>query len=88
MVLDEVGDQVHDPLNYGFYLPPEGGRAGKFMDEERPLEDYKLHGKAAHTFHVGKTTPVVCVMARANPLELQVQWVMWSLNTRGGSTGC
>lgn len=44
LVLDEVGDQLHDPLNYGFYLPPVNNRAGKFLDEERPLDDYKLSG--------------------------------------------
>lgn len=44
MVLDEFSEQLHDSLNYGLYLPPQGGKAGKFLDEERPLEDYKLAG--------------------------------------------
>ena len=29
-----------DALNFGFYQPPSGGRAGKFLDEERTLKDY------------------------------------------------
>lgn len=45
MVLEEFREQLHDPLNYGLYLPPQAGKAGKFLDEERPLDDYKLTGK-------------------------------------------
>lgn len=45
MVLEEFSAQLHDPLNYGLYIPPNAGKAGKFLDEERPLEDYKLPGK-------------------------------------------
>ena len=31
-----------DPLNFGFYLPPHSGRAGKFLDEFRLLQDYPM----------------------------------------------
>ena len=48
MVLEEFSEQLYDPLNYGLYLPPTGGKAGKFLDEERPLDDYKLQGKTIH----------------------------------------
>ena len=48
MVLEEFSEQLYDPLNYGLYLPPSGGKAGKFLDEERPLDDYKLQGKTIH----------------------------------------
>lgn len=37
-----------DAINYGMYLPPENGRAGKFLVEERLLGDYPLHGPVAH----------------------------------------
>lgn len=45
MVLEEFSEQLYDPLNYGLYLSPQSGRAGKFLDEERPLDDYKLAGR-------------------------------------------
>ena len=31
-------------MNYGLYMPPMNGRAGKFLDEERLLREYPLHG--------------------------------------------
>ncbi len=34
--------ELKDKLNYGLYLPPANGKAGKFLDEERPLLDYPL----------------------------------------------
>ena len=33
-----------DALNFGFYLPPSGGRAGKFLDEQRTFKDYPMDG--------------------------------------------
>ncbi|KAF6025186.1 SHANK3 [Bugula neritina] len=44
LVLHEFSEQLADSLNYGFYLSAQSGRAGKFLDEERPLDDYKLAG--------------------------------------------
>lgn len=35
---------LRDALNYGLYLPPVNGRAGKFLDEERYLKEYPLQG--------------------------------------------
>jgi SH3/ankyrin repeat-containing protein len=35
---------LKDPLNYGIYMPPMNGRAGKFLEEERLLREYPLHG--------------------------------------------
>ncbi|XP_065054092.1 SH3 and multiple ankyrin repeat domains protein 2-like [Rhopilema esculentum] len=37
-----------DPLNYGFYMPPFKGKAGKFLDEERPLRDYPAESYGEH----------------------------------------
>ncbi|XP_066931632.1 SH3 and multiple ankyrin repeat domains protein 3-like isoform X3 [Clytia hemisphaerica] len=31
-----------DALNFGFYMPPSGGRAGKFLDEQRTFKDYPM----------------------------------------------
>ena len=36
-----------DGINYGLYLPPANGRAGKFLLEERLLDDYGLAGPVA-----------------------------------------
>lgn len=34
-------------MNYGFYLPPYQGRAGKFLDDCRLLKEYSLNGPVA-----------------------------------------
>jgi len=39
-----VKQDLQDGLNYGLFCPPDNGRAGKFMDEERLLTDYALPG--------------------------------------------
>jgi len=39
-----VKQDLQDGLNYGLFCPPDNGRAGKFMDEERQLTDYALPG--------------------------------------------
>ena len=43
-VLANLGHDLEDPLNYGLYYPPANGKAGKFLQEERPLRDYPLSG--------------------------------------------
>ena len=35
---------LRDGMNYGLYNPPSNGKAGKFLEEERPLRDYPLPG--------------------------------------------
>jgi len=35
-------------FNYGLYCPSVGGKAGKFLDEERPLKDYPLAGPVGY----------------------------------------
>ncbi|RUS82223.1 hypothetical protein EGW08_009999 [Elysia chlorotica] len=35
---------LRDPLNYGLYLLPCNGRAGKFLEEERLLSEYPIQG--------------------------------------------
>nr|XP_027226662.1 protein shank-like isoform X2 [Penaeus vannamei] len=34
--------ELRESFNYGLFCPPQNGRAGKFLDEERPLGDYPL----------------------------------------------
>ncbi|ELU12708.1 hypothetical protein CAPTEDRAFT_129833, partial [Capitella teleta] len=43
-VLSTLAKDLRDGLNYGLYCPPINGKAGKFLDEERPLKDYPLPG--------------------------------------------
>ncbi|RNA05436.1 SH3 and multiple ankyrin repeat domains 3-like isoform X3, partial [Brachionus plicatilis] len=47
-VLSTLAKEVKDGLNYGFYLPPHQGRAGKFLDDWRKLREYSLSGPVAH----------------------------------------
>ena len=44
-VLATLAKEVKDGLNYGFYLPPHQGRAGKFLDDCRLLKEYPLGGQ-------------------------------------------
>ncbi|XP_012881186.1 PREDICTED: SH3 and multiple ankyrin repeat domains protein 3 [Dipodomys ordii] len=39
-VLCALSHSLQDALNYGLFQPPSRGRAGKFLDEERLLQDY------------------------------------------------
>ncbi|CAL1532674.1 unnamed protein product, partial [Lymnaea stagnalis] len=43
-VLTAFAKDLRDPLNYGMYLPPANGKAGKFMEEERLLNEYPIQG--------------------------------------------
>ena len=47
-VLATLAKEVKDGLNYGFYLPPFQGRAGKFLDDCRKLREYSLTGPVAN----------------------------------------
>uniref|UniRef100_A0A0R3TVV2 ANK_REP_REGION domain-containing protein n=1 Tax=Rodentolepis nana TaxID=102285 RepID=A0A0R3TVV2_RODNA len=33
---------VKEALNFGLYLPPKGGKKGKFLEEQRPIFDYPV----------------------------------------------
>lgn len=33
---------IRDALNFGLYLPPQGNKKGKFLEEERPIADYPV----------------------------------------------
>lgn len=36
--------ELKESFNYGLFSPPENGKAGKFLDEERRLGDYPFNG--------------------------------------------
>lgn len=42
VLLEFASMDIKDPLNFGFYMPPYSGRAGKFLDEERCLREYPM----------------------------------------------
>ena len=46
-VLSTLAKECKDGINYGFYLPPYQGRAGKFLDDCRKLKEYSLTGPVA-----------------------------------------
>jgi SH3/ankyrin repeat-containing protein len=45
---------LKESFNYGLFLPPSNGKAGKFLDEERRLGDYPFSGP------VGYLEVIVC----------------------------
>ena len=36
--------ELEESFNYGLFMPPSNGKAGKFLDEERRLSEYALPG--------------------------------------------
>lgn len=44
IILSMLGQDLHDAWNYGLFQPPTNGRAGKFLQEERPLKEYPFSG--------------------------------------------
>lgn len=53
---------LRDSINYGLYLPPTNGRAGKFLDEERLLQEYPLQGPIGflEVWHVLSLLKIAC----------------------------
>ncbi|CAF1142377.1 unnamed protein product [Rotaria sordida] len=47
-VLQVLVRELTDGLNFGLYLPPCNGRAGKFLDESRCLREYPLSGPVSY----------------------------------------
>uniref|UniRef100_T1J5G2 SH3 and multiple ankyrin repeat domains protein 3 n=1 Tax=Strigamia maritima TaxID=126957 RepID=T1J5G2_STRMM len=43
-VLAALPKELKESFNYGLFAPPQNGKAGKFLDEERPLSNYPLPG--------------------------------------------
>jgi hypothetical protein len=42
--LSMAEQELKESFNYGLFYPPSNGRAGKFLDDERPLSDYPFNG--------------------------------------------
>ena len=40
--------ELKENFNYGLFYPPSNGRAGKFLDDERPLSDYPFTGPVGY----------------------------------------
>ncbi|XP_057667503.1 SH3 and multiple ankyrin repeat domains protein 2 isoform X3 [Diorhabda carinulata] len=40
--------ELKESFNYGLFSPPDNGRAGKFLDEERRLGDYPFNGPVGY----------------------------------------
>lgn len=40
--------EIKESFNYGLFLPPINGKAGKFLDENRPLGDYPFHASVGY----------------------------------------
>ncbi|CAL1261269.1 unnamed protein product [Larinioides sclopetarius] len=39
-IIDSLPKELKESFNYGIFCPPINGKAGKFLDEQRPLADY------------------------------------------------
>uniref|UniRef100_A0A0P5I0W8 SH3 and multiple ankyrin repeat domains protein n=1 Tax=Daphnia magna TaxID=35525 RepID=A0A0P5I0W8_9CRUS len=46
--LASLPKELKESFNYGLFYPPSNGRAGKFLDEERPLSDYPFNGPGGY----------------------------------------
>ncbi|XP_077493882.1 SH3 and multiple ankyrin repeat domains prosap isoform X3 [Amblyomma americanum] len=47
-IISSLPKEVKEGFNYGLYCPPVNGKAGKFLDEERPIADYPLSDAVAY----------------------------------------
>ena len=52
-----VPQELDESFNYGLFLPPVNGRAGKFLDEERRLSEYPFQGSVG-TLEVNFNAPL------------------------------
>uniref|UniRef100_A0A914LRZ1 Uncharacterized protein n=1 Tax=Meloidogyne incognita TaxID=6306 RepID=A0A914LRZ1_MELIC len=47
-LFESLPQQLNQYFNYGLFLPPCDGRAGKFLLDDRPLRDYPFHDCAPY----------------------------------------
>ncbi|CAN8022810.1 unnamed protein product, partial [Ixodes persulcatus] len=47
-IISSLPKELKEGFNYGLYCPPVNGKAGKFLDEERPIADYPLTDAVAY----------------------------------------
>lgn len=62
--------ELNESFNYGLYLPPSNGRAGKFLDESRSLREYPLTGPVSH----------LEVKTKPNSMKITKSFVIFSSN--------
>ena len=63
-ILQTLVRELNDGLNFGLYLPPCNGRAGKFLDESRCLKEYPLSGPVSF-LEVSNTKKVNTIVQRS-----------------------
>ncbi len=55
--------ELSESFNYGLFLPPNNGKAGKFLDEERRLAEYPFSGPVGYVEVSGaRRHDVVCAV--------------------------
>lgn len=47
-IIDSLPKEIKESFNYGLFCPPINGKAGKFLDEQRPLADYPFHSSVGY----------------------------------------
>ncbi|GFQ67360.1 protein shank, partial [Trichonephila clavata] len=47
-IIDSLPKELKENFNYGIFCPPINGKAGKFLDEQRPLADYPFYGSVGY----------------------------------------
>ncbi|KAG8200115.1 hypothetical protein JTE90_018905 [Oedothorax gibbosus] len=47
-IIDSLPKELKESFNYGVFCPPINGKAGKFLDEQRPLADYPFQASAGY----------------------------------------
>ncbi|KJE90109.1 hypothetical protein CAOG_01460 [Capsaspora owczarzaki ATCC 30864] len=52
LILDKMSKDEENVINYGLFIPPANGRAGKFLDEERLLASYSLENNDLVSFRL------------------------------------
>lgn len=71
--------ELKESFNYGLFYPPCNGRAGKFLDEERPLSDYPFNGpggylevRTVHFFFLDLISTTCCCEEIENEIKPSV----------------
>lgn len=44
-LMEKIGSEIPEFLNYGLFLPGSGGKQGKFLDEKRVISHYNLENQ-------------------------------------------
>ena len=52
--------ELKESFNYGLFYPPQNGKAGKFLDEARPIADYPFAEPVGYLEVSSVSWSVVC----------------------------